>query len=259
MRIYGAGLAGLLAAVMLRRHKPMVCEAQESLPHNHNALLRFRSDAVSRAIGIPFKKVLVHKAICYSNVIETEPSLYYSNLYSRKVTGSIISRSIDDLTPVERYIAPPDLIAQLADGLDIRYSTPLAGMEPQELEPVISTIPMPYLMKMAGWKNVPEFTYQPVTSITCDIETPNVDVYQTIYYPGDEEYYRVSITGNHLIIEMMGDYAEPRLLLMEGIIRCVLSDFGIKDADVTNVQHRVQKFGKIVPIDNELVRSSSLP
>jgi 2-polyprenyl-6-methoxyphenol hydroxylase-like FAD-dependent oxidoreductase len=38
MKIYGAGMAGLLAAVALKRFNPVVHETQSSLPNNHNAL-----------------------------------------------------------------------------------------------------------------------------------------------------------------------------------------------------------------------------
>ena len=88
MIIYGAGMAGLLAANMLRRHKPELREKQEDLPNNHDALLRFRNNSVGVATNIPFKKVKVRKAIKYDKVLHVEPNLYLSNLYSQKVTGS---------------------------------------------------------------------------------------------------------------------------------------------------------------------------
>jgi Flp pilus assembly protein CpaB len=117
MRIYGAGLAGLLAANMLRRYKPEVHEAQPSLPNNHEALLRFRSDAVARATGIPFRKVLVHKAILYRGQLITTPNLRLSNMYSQKVTGEVTNRSILSLDSAERFIAPPNLIELLANSV----------------------------------------------------------------------------------------------------------------------------------------------
>lgn len=82
--IYGAGLAGLLAANMLRGMSPTVFEAQGSLPNNHGALLRFRSDKAGTACGIPFKKVHVTKAIKYDGKITTEPNLFLSNMYSQR-------------------------------------------------------------------------------------------------------------------------------------------------------------------------------
>ena len=82
----------MLAANMLRGMSPTVFEAQGSLPNNHGALLRFRSDKAGTACGIPFKKVHVTKAIKYDGKITTEPNLFLSNMYSQKVTGSIMSR-----------------------------------------------------------------------------------------------------------------------------------------------------------------------
>jgi hypothetical protein len=67
MIIYGAGLAGLLAGNMLRGRLPVVKEGQSSLPNNHSALLRFRTDKVGTACAIKFKKVKVNKAIKYNS------------------------------------------------------------------------------------------------------------------------------------------------------------------------------------------------
>ena len=54
MIIFGAGLAGLLSANMMRSHKPTVYEFQSELPNNHGALLRFRSDKVGTATNTFF-------------------------------------------------------------------------------------------------------------------------------------------------------------------------------------------------------------
>jgi len=80
VKIYGAGMAGLLAANMLRRFKPEVCEAQPSLPNNHAALLRFRTDACSRATGIPFRKVSVQKAISYEGRLISQSNIALNNI-----------------------------------------------------------------------------------------------------------------------------------------------------------------------------------
>ena len=69
--IYGAGLAGLLAGHMLRSLNPKIVESQDSLPNNHGALLRFRTDKVARACATPFKKVKVQKAIKYDGKLTT--------------------------------------------------------------------------------------------------------------------------------------------------------------------------------------------
>jgi hypothetical protein len=249
MRIYGAGLAGLLAANMLRRFSPVIHESQASLPNNHEALLRFRSDAVARVTGIPFKKVLVHKAILWEDRLITKPDLRLSNMYAQKVTGEVISRSILNLDPVERYIAPPNLIELMAKGVDIEYNSQWAGPSPHET-PCISTIPMPALMKMARWDTLVEFNYRTITIATADIAGPKVEVYQTLYNPNPHDnWYRTSITGNHVILELIGDYPNYHV---ESALGRRLVEFGIRDFILVNPNVKVQRYGKIAPIHEQV-------
>ena len=119
MKIIGAGMAGLLAANMLRRFNPEVHEALETLPDNHTALLRFRTPEVSNSLGIPFEKVTVRKGIWDGSKIATEPNIRLANIYSQTVCGELDARSIWDLSPEDRWLAPPDFISQMASGLDI--------------------------------------------------------------------------------------------------------------------------------------------
>ena len=93
MIIFGAGLAGLLAGNILRKYHPKIYEAQNELPNNHSALLRFRTSDVGTACSIPFKRVKVSKAIKGDEGIISQPNLFYSNMYSQKVTNSVLSRS----------------------------------------------------------------------------------------------------------------------------------------------------------------------
>ena len=65
MKIIGAGMAGLLAANMLRKHEPTVIEAQSTLPSNHGALLRFRSPVVAEASNQHFQRVLITKGLSW--------------------------------------------------------------------------------------------------------------------------------------------------------------------------------------------------
>jgi cation diffusion facilitator CzcD-associated flavoprotein CzcO len=53
--VVGAGMAGLLAGSMLRKDCPLILEARERLPHNHSAVLRFRSSIVGDTVGIPLR------------------------------------------------------------------------------------------------------------------------------------------------------------------------------------------------------------
>ena len=63
MNIIGAGLTGCLAAYAF---KDAVIHEYLKEPRVHKAVLRFRTDEVSKLTGIPFKKVLVHKAVSVS-------------------------------------------------------------------------------------------------------------------------------------------------------------------------------------------------
>ena len=203
MKIVGAGMAGLLAANMLRRHKPVVYEQKAFLPDNHAAVLRFRNEEVSRATGIPFRQVMVHKAMVLpdGSMIQ-EPNLKYSNMYSQKVTGRVISRSIMSLASVERFIAPANFIHQMAVTADIAFGadgTLALSLESRPTEPIISTAPMPSLMKEVDWEPRPNFEVSEITVLSATIEMPIADVFQTIYFPNpDLSMYRASLTGNQI-------------------------------------------------------------
>jgi hypothetical protein len=255
MIIYGAGMSGLLAATMLRRFDPVVHEAAAELPNNHAALLRFRSDAVSKATGIPFKKVWVQKAVMGEDgKLQNYASIKDQNCYSLKVSGEVRSRSIGNLESGERFIAPEDFISQLAKGIDIEYNKPLdkhAIDFSDKKTPTISTIPMNALMRIAGWSDAPDFKYNEITTVTAEISAPSVDIYQTIYYPYiKNSAYRASITGNKIIIEFVGD-REDILCMQEFdkelLISNYLQDF-IKDSSLqlSDIKIKKQKYGKLV-------------
>lgn len=252
MFIIGAGMAGLLAAHIFRNRQPIILEAQNKLPNNHEALLRFRSTKVADATGIPFKKVEVRKQIIYQGVFADKPNVFLANMYSRKVIGEVRGRSIWNMEPDVRYIAPHDFTTQMAKGVKIEYSaaiTDLADLKDFSLKaPVISTIPMPVLMKIAGWNHAPQFNSLPIWSIQMDLVDPLVDVYQTIYYPDPEvAHYRASLTGSRLIIEFV---RKPDDLV--SAIDAILLDFGIRPWIIDSYGDlKEHRFGKIAPIADD--------
>lgn len=265
MIIVGAGMAGLLAARMLRAYNPVVWEAQPTLPDNHGALLRFRTDAVARATGIPFRKVYVVKAVMAGGRLRRDrdltPDLH--NEYSLKVTGEARARSILNMEAADRYIAPDDFLARLADGANIRYSSPLHSVTERTPadEPMVSTIPMPALMGMAAWDPVPAFGVREVWSVT--VELPDaVDLYQTVYYPGRQPYYRASITGRKMILEYTRDpYGDWRDDDADGgspagDVLQVFCDFGferyLNPLDMSDPVVKRHAYGKILPLPEDV-------
>lgn len=248
LTIFGAGMAGLIAARMLSDRLPVVVERQPSLPNNHHAVLRFRSSIVGDAVNIPFKKVNVIKHVI------SEPGsnpIRDAALYSRKVTGLLHARSILDVKPVERYIAPPDFISRLSKTAEIYF-----GVDFQEWShnlvrphgPVISTIPVPVMMDLFKWKDKPEFRTQSGWVIKAAVK-PELDcqIYATIYCAiRDWSWYRASLTGSELMIEGTGDDLKDQPSYT--ILRGVLDRLGMSMNDVSDWEVKEAKYQKIADL-----------
>lgn len=254
--IVGAGMAGLLAANMLSRHRPIVLEAANMLPNNHHALLRFRSAAVGDVLGIDFRKVRVIKC---SVPMATDAAAALA--YSFKSTGVYRSdRSLPNGTETgERFIAPSDLIDQMfkraeAAGVEFRFGTKFS---PTTVPPttIISTIPMPALMAITGHNKefVPEF--RAIKGIVYRATIPDCDAFATVYDPRpDTPFTRASITGDQLIIERpLAGTTLP--WSNEGILQEACDLLGINHSvNELEVEVKPQNYAKILPVDESLRR-----
>lgn len=242
MLIIGAGLAGLLAANILRHRNPLVLEKQLELPNNHSAVLRFRSSIVSDVTGIPFRKVQVIKGtLPWLNPVAD------SLAYAEKNTGLLRSdRSLPlSVASVERYIAPPDLIQQLASGLNIRYNH-VYGSRGGDV-PIISTIPMPLLMGFLDYPKIPSFPSISGCNIRARIS--HCDAYVSLYTPNPfYPFSRISLTGDEIIAEI------PHLPSVEHfddyeLIYVAAGLLGISKERISDIEARSQNYAKILPID----------
>jgi len=249
MKIIGAGLSGLLAGCLIPGST--IYEQQSELPNNHGAVLRFRSDAISRALNIPFKKVEVHKAVFYEEILWDFATIEMMNKYSKKVTGHYLSRSIGDCSTVTRYIAPFDFIQLLAERCEICFDFPW-DKSWHANETTISTIPMQRMMTILGFSVPGEnvtFFHQPIWSMIYEFK--DIDLYQTIYFPSQQtKVYRASFTGNRLIVEMMSDPSH-----VGAPLDMVLRAFGIYAAVPYSTERKEQQYGKIIDIDPHIRRS----
>lgn len=254
MIIVGAGMAGLLAARMLSHRQPVIWEKQKALPNNHRAVLRFRTSQIGDILGIPFKKVhMIKDAMPWQNRIAD------SLAYSYKNTGAYLSdRSIvKGLVSEERYIAPPDFIPRMAEGVKIEFNRDYSPTDPHgNGVPVISTIPMPAMMEIADYDMAPEFRYKAGATITADLA--DTDAYVSLLVPNpNRPYSRVSITGNQLIIELpksdigsdtfLDDVNKTRL----EIAAICANLLGITSDKLSNVRFTVSPYNKILPIKDE--------
>lgn len=252
MIIVGAGLSGLLAGALDRN--ATILERQAELPNNHHAVLRFRDDKISRALDIPFRKVRVVKAIADADGLHNVALPHHLNGYSRKALGILTTRSILDLSPVERFVAPHNLVERLGEMCQgrIAFDSTLSLSDVGET-PIISTIPLPNLWELLQRSDgTPEFTSAPIRALK--FRLPDADVFQTIYFPDpDLPLYRATITRDEVILECsdrMGDLTEEQLAF-------AMRAFGVDYKALVPKEIRRQGLGKIQPI-NEAERKGLL-
>ncbi|EPL5873800.1 hypothetical protein PBZ58_005027 [Klebsiella pneumoniae] len=240
MNIIGAGLTGLIAAYAF---KDAVIHEYLKEPRVHKAVLRFRTEEVSKLTGIPFKKVLVHKAVAYGGAFVT-PNLLHMNHYSLKVAGGYYERSIGNLEPSVRYIAPLDFHQQMIDHHKDRIffgsDVPLTEMT----TPVISTLPLNVLVdKFKLDAQLPKEALHSNPIYVTTVDVTHCDLYQTIYFPElSNPVYRASITGNQIIIESMLTIGQDR-------IKDVIKTFGISGGWTITSLNFEQKIGKFNPLE----------
>lgn len=236
-RIIGAGLSGLIAAHAWP-NVPVIEAAPASSPHR--ALLRFRSQNVANITGIEFRKVLVRKGL-WSGGAFAAPTIALANSYSLKVLGRVMGdRSIWNLDPVERYIAPEDFQLRLLSNVSSRVVFE-AEDDMRGDRPFISTAPMPVALNALGIEHVCSFIRSPID--VRRYRVPNCDAHQTVYFPdAGTNLYRASITGDVLIVESVasasGDPVEDAAIISGA--------FGIFTGDCEPLGRVSQEYGKII-------------
>jgi len=239
--IVGAGLAGLVAAHAWPQAP--VFEASAAPRAGHKALLRFRTDAVSHLVGIEFRKVRVHKGIWADGAFQA-PSILWANNYAQKVLQGRLrgDRSIWEIDPVERFIAPDNLYEQLIDavGNRVRWDSPVDFADSKS--PIISTAPLTVVLKALNIAAPVEFPRASIRVVRWKIS--NCDVFQTTYFPEPWlNVYRASITGDKLIVESVGELTEDDTYE-------VGRAFGIRLEENQFLESIDQKYGKIASIDD---------
>jgi hypothetical protein len=237
INIIGAGMSGLLAANMLRRHDIFVFEKQSKLPNNHYAVLRFRTSNVGDVLGIQFKKVnMIKTHVEWSNIVADSLS------YSKKCTGIYKSdRSIIEGTITsERYVAPPDLIEQMSKNINIKYGINYNFKDNNV--PCISTIPMQILMNLLDYQHSISFNSKSGVILTGIIK--NCDSYVSVLFPGHEAYSRATITGNQLIVEFPDNIVD-----FSDNIKYIAYSLGIEEQDIMEMNTKRQDYFKITEIN----------
>jgi hypothetical protein len=239
MIILGAGLSGCIASLMIPGVQ--VYEPFKEVK-KHQAILRFKNDLISKALGIPFKKVKVYKGI-WHNDHNVQLSPHYISRYSRKVSSKVSHRSICNLDAEERYIAPNNLHEILLEmckpffGYDINLIN-------ERSTTTISTLPIDILCSHLGIE-IPKLEYHSI--LVSRFTIPDCDAHMTNYYTGaSTAVYRASIVGNELIIESSFD-------ILKTDIEQVLTSFGLMGIRATPIiENYEQKYGKLTSIDDNI-------
>lgn len=247
MLIIGAGMAGLLAANMLGGD---IHERQSSLPNNHHSVLRFRSSLVGDVLGIPFKKVKLIK-----DVVRWRNSVADALAYSLKTNETLRSdRSIYASAGVveDRYIAPPDLIDQMALNQSIIYNSEMTNLHEDWgkcKQPIISTIPMPALMDLLDYPKRDISMFNHITGVTITATIANCEAYVTLLVPDPFfPFSRISITGNQLMIEASHNISHQTVFE-------AIEFLGIPPSKISNINTHTQRYAKITPVDDDYRKS----
>jgi hypothetical protein len=247
LRIAGAGFAGLLAAHAWPQ--AAIFDPKPAPAADHKALLRFRSDKVSRLTGIPFRRVTVRKGL-WSGDQFVAPNIALANAYSRKVLGRLEGeRSVWNLDAVERFIAPEDFYEQLlaAVGHRVQWGVSVGWENPST--PIVSTAPLPVALKAVGLEADWGLEFHRAAIHVRRYRVSDADVHQTVYFPDPTTpIYRASITGSLLIVESMHAY----FTLSE-----VSEAFGLHGGQCELIEEVSQKYGKILPL-SEATRKAIL-
>lgn len=242
--IVGAGLAGLIAAHAWPG--AAVLEAAPGPAPMHKALLRFRSDAVARLTGTEFRPVQVRKGI-WSEGRYVPADIRVANLYARKVIGRVAGeRSIWNLEPVERFIAPDDFYERLVDqcGPRIHWGQK-ADFERRAPGPMISTAPLPLTLAALGVQDAAGTTFERAPITVERWHVAGADAFQTVYFPDMETtLYRASLTGSTLILEYAGGMGAPD----ETAPALAAEAMGLDPDRMSLLEAVEQKYGKIQPI-----------
>ena len=246
MIIYRAGLTGCLAACLIPDSEIL---DTDSAPVLHKAVLRFRSDEISKATGIPFKKIKVTKAV-FDGEMFMPWSPMLANQYSMKVIDGLYDRSIENLEPVTRWLAPSDFHEQLIEMIGNRiHWNHEAYLDPTLYkENIISTLSLPINMQIVGQGDIVNLAthFNSIYVTTINVCIP-CEVHQTVYFPDpSSSVYRVTLEGQKMIIESTAELEDGEYEWIPGVFGLRFDDFSMESFNYK------QKIGKIAPVDDNL-------
>ncbi len=262
MVIIGAGLAGTAAKNFFSNKSVEVFDSRnKDEGWSHKALMRIRDPALGNYLGCKLKKIQAYKCIYYDGKIYDTYQHNLSNMYSMKVSGSIINRSIDKLGWEERYLVEGEI-----DTEGVNFNKKVISIKDNIItfddgssnnyDEMINTMPLPDIAKVCGIETEETFTKKSRTIIVKIIPLLiESNVNQTVYFPSlSYGLYRATLQENKIIAEILFD--ESILLGYEWSLfsKDLFKVFGLCDEkfyDLNKISTYYQSNGKLIPINNE--------
>jgi hypothetical protein len=197
---------------------------------------------VGDVLGIPFRRVTMIKATAaWTNPIADALAYSYKNVGQYRSDRSIVKGTMVE----DRYVAPPDLIARMAEQCEIVYNHGYDFAD-GEGTPTISTIPMPRLMELLAYPHPPTFNAKAGRNIHAQVHSADAFVSLIVPHP-NSPISRVSITGDEAIIECTDNNRTPASA--EDIVGIACELLGFNAQDVHTITEHKQQYAKIQPID----------
>jgi hypothetical protein len=255
--ILGAGLSGCIAAGATQNFADEL-EVYEAKSENkaglseHKAVMRIRTDKIKDILGCSLKPIKVNKMVFFGNELKDKADITVNNLYSSKVSGEILPKSIETLGKVDRFLLEGSpkcskvnwnctlVSADLNRNLQFEDKTKNRFIV--DYDYCISTLPMPVLLKSCNISYDFEFKANPIFVRRFRYKGTSC-VNQTIYIPSREfSCYRITLQNNLLIFEGVSD-------ISDGEIEQLAKLFGIADiSEIENEESICMKMGKILSI-----------
>lgn len=256
MIIIGAGISGIMAekAFLGSGFDIEMYDASKEPLKAHLAVMRLRDQESERYFG-QLDRITVRKAVLWKNNLTENPTIQMNNEYSLKTRGMIDRRSLSSCGEVDRYLFrefPKSFICQYGQSLTgYKDKSFEIGNNLKQYDICISTIPMPSLLSVLGINAGIEFIYKPIYVSRMSI---NLDsrVYQTIYIPESQFLvYRITLDNNVIVTESLAGF--PSAEEIDYLLQFFA--IGSKNYDLNSGHKQVQKYGKIVDIDDAVRRS----
>lgn len=269
--ILGGGLAGSIMQVLLGKERACIIEQAPGF-WQHKALFRFKVPELGLLLGLDLKEIVVYKGVYYRGKLYNKSNILFSNLYSLKVTDSLLNRSIMDLEAVTRWVFSKDSpgnfmsnqdflageVTALGRGwVDYRINDEVLKERKGRLlcRIIVSTLPMDWVVNQglfpAPIEGGLDFWSAPVWVYRGMFRSGFCDVYQTIYFPDSEfPVYRASIDPAGIIIESIRECSDQECL--EVFVAFGLQGITLRSA---KLELFIQKRGKIRPLQDEIRRS----